>query len=140
MRTIKFRVWDKKRKAFLLPYPTLDVKQIQMGEDTRIPTFLLGGNGDLVLYSYTGGMSYPVYNKENYIIQQFTGLKDRNGKDIYEGDILDRGDMYAYHMVVEWKDGYWSPIVTSNSSGLVVMTGIYMKIIGNIYENPELLK
>lgn len=110
-------------------------------DDTKL---LIGLSGE-VYENYGKDWKSPVWEvpfdvSEAPILQQYTGFHDKTGKEIYEGDILDRGDIYyAYHMVVEWKDGYWYPMVRSNSSGLVVMTDIYMKIIGNIFENPELV-
>ena len=71
--------------------------------------------------------------------QQFTGLLDRQGKEIYEGDILSNEDYIddahcSFNLgnkAVEWNDecGCWIGIV-----------GEVFEVIGNIYENPELLK
>lgn len=70
--------------------------------------------------------------------QEFTGLHDRNGKEIYEGDILWNGDWledaHTYNdlgnSLVEWK---------SDCCGFSGMNGESIEVIGNIYENPELL-
>ena len=65
---------------------------------------------------------------------QYTGLKDKNGKEIYEGDIIDIGDK-----VVEVSDIYsFREIYLVH--GLKDGHKIYGEIIGNIYENPELIK
>jgi len=59
---------------------------------------------------------------------QFTGLRDKNGKEIYEGDIV-KGS--AGWLPVEWRGAQWG---FSN-----VMWNEKIEVIGNIHENPELL-
>lgn len=87
--------------------------------------------------------------KEGYEIMQCTGLKDKNNKLIYEGDIMEMGD---YKNVIRWGEiigeGYgfiWESVrkfTIGRYDILESMTGFIdeYKIIGNIYENPELLK
>lgn len=80
-------------------------------------------------------------NMDGFEIMQFTGLKDKNGKEIYEGDVV----KYKDHPTgvedgtgnVYWKDGKW--MVTWSMIPLGDFGTAWLKIIGNIYEHPELL-
>ncbi len=67
-------------------------------------------------------------------IMQFTGLKDLQGKEIYEGDIVDYGN--GRNKVVEFIDGCFCICGITAMPKLMTL----YPVIGNIYENPELLK
>jgi uncharacterized phage protein (TIGR01671 family) len=72
---------------------------------------------------------------------QYTGLKDMNGKEIYEGDILKTKDLYQRYFVVEYSTRGFE--LYDNKNGVVHdphNTWEDYEVIGNIYENPELLK
>lgn len=83
------------------------------------------------------------FDDKDAIFMQSTGLKDRNGKLIFEGDILD-GVGFKYFMVVvfdEEEGGFaGESIKTSVCYGIGKSMESGIEIIGNIYENPELLK
>jgi len=72
--------------------------------------------------------------ENNPVLMQYTGLLDKNGKEIYEGDIFE----FDYPMEVLWDMGSWV-VKTKKGSSLLFGYTTEGEIIGNIYENPELL-
>lgn len=84
--------------------------------------------------------SNAVINKS---VGQYTGLKDKNGKEIYEGDIIEHYALYGY---VVFENGMFSMSSNANTQfcnckqPMAYHDVNEMEIIGNIYENPELLK
>lgn len=88
------------------------------------------------------GNYFFVFNRNEYKLMQYTGLKDKNKKDIYEGDVDSRG------FIVEYLLGMSGFYLMKNGEGVhlsheqSVLHGQlkHIEIIGNIWENPELLK
>ena len=111
MRDIRFRAWDKLDKKF--------VKYITMTVEGLL------------------GVSRP----ESYELMQYTGLKDKNGKEIYESDIVK-----VFNGVC--KVIYSNDICCYEGKSILGSRALYgyaqekegIEVIGNIYENPELLR
>lgn len=126
-RVIKFRAWDGKNKEMVLAWD------------------------DGAFFLTSEGVPYDIFKRAKlpWKLMQFTGLTDKNGKEIYEGDILDHLGL-SYR--VGWGDeGAWiawgitqrddprngEPYTIADT--MVANVSPVGEIIGNIYENPELL-
>lgn len=130
MRPIKFRFWDEDKK--------------QMFGVIAIPNSFKGETKPLVVDIDDDG----IYRPEKSVLEQYTDLTDKNGVEIYEGDIVhgydqepDRGDGYIGSSVIEvvnFKHGaFW---IGDSWYKVTVMTPPIVEVIGNIHENPELLE
>ena len=136
MREIKFRAWDKDLKRMLIP------SELQSKHSWMTWNGLCYENGYLL----------------NYEMMQYTGLKDRKGKEIYEGDIIRNGLGKVYQVI--YVNFAWQLKFDIHNNGFSLIkveeyehvhwtgpsnfdapqyTELAIEIIGNIYENPELL-
>ena len=136
MREIKFRAWDKKRKEMLLAgdYPQDEEVMNLMDIDWEGLGILF--DGDIIACDECGRFAYLA--NDRYVLMQYTGLKDKNGKEIWEGDIVKgiRGIggecvFICGRFSIRYKDGTHLTFISENKNDV--------EVIGNIYENPELL-
>lgn len=112
-RELKFRAWDKENKRIV------DAK-------------LLMGRCDL-----NSALNSIGFYK-NWKIMQFTGLKDKKGKEIYEGDLV-QGKYRHEPQEVFWVDDHACFSIGDVCTKRPGDASGYWEIVGNIYENPELL-
>jgi len=137
MREIKFRAWDKKNKTMFM------VHEIHTHRISGGINWIRGyGDSDRDGTDVYGGGLSRYKDGPRYLLMQFTGLKDKNGVDIYEGDIF-RLNGFIY--VVEWrvKKYCWILRGVKNNEDYYSMGRVCMfeaEIIGNIYENPNLIE
>ena len=138
MRELKFRAWHKKGKMMF--------SAENMGQDQL--TLSVDGRGFINVSGDSTELSEFI---TDMLPMQYTGLKDKNGKDIYEGDILKKENLKAK---VFWDDTdlafkaisndgdkygpYYMDLKSNSEHNKKEIKKI--EIIGNIHENPELLK
>lgn len=126
MRIVKFRVWNDLLKNYL-PDDSVCI----------LP------NGDIVLYNLVAMIA--AYKRPSEMlegentVEQFTGLKDKNGTEIYCGDILidDTGEPVEY-WVVKFSEGGFVGECAGVAEALFELT--QLEVVGNIHKNPELVE
>ena len=128
---IKFRAWDKKNKVIYIPN---QICKAYGRDDVWIADYIEIGNSDKnIIRNATG-------EDATAILMQFTGLKDRNGKEIFIGDILD----WDNECIIEIKEkdelGFYYDILNQKDKNVVLYDIRFYrseesaKVIGNIYE------
>lgn len=147
-----FRVWDKNQNKMFIPQDNINY--------CKVGGYIVG----IEIYQNMIGSIKPVIRPtaiyDNAIIMQCTGLKDKNGKLIYEGDIIKYAEFdWTDFSFKDWEteiaqvvwgntyDNYYpafdlkdTDFDGTNSFAYLFNEGWTIEVIGNIYENPELLE
>ena len=136
-REIKFRAWDLKRKI------------MHQVSDLTFRKEWIGCNAFNVEKNEIGdtiGINYfDKRHEDSFVLMQFTGLKDKNGKEIYEGDVLkptiECGKKLGKIVWLENRSAFGIHWYLQLGTGDIefCVNDMKMEIVGNIYENPELL-
>ncbi|MEG0285026.1 MAG: YopX family protein [Vagococcus sp.] len=123
MREIKFRAWYEEEKEMQ------SVRDIYFNKETNEIESLV-----------TKGKNSTYHTDVNtHKLMQYTGLKDKNGVEIYEGDLVQVDDLFPNDPFNVWfRDGLFH-IGNWNTQGFMNAFDFY-EVVGNIYENPELLE
>ena len=131
MRERKFRAWHKEKK-----------KMLSYGE-----LFNIDCSGEYPFLALAAGHYEDCIEPLKVELMQFTGLQDKNGVDIYEGDILIYQHMFVDKKSVSeviWNEKYsgFASYVEDDERRYILEKELknQFEIIGNIYENPELLE
>ena len=133
MRDIKFRAWDKQTKRLF-----------------QVQTLQFYGTNNTVDACWTNGVDFDgestlgepeLNNLHNLELMQYTGLKDKKGVEIYEGDVLFhplQGRRKVYYPYSERVASYGLRDIDSGFGSTLQDSHAVWEVIGNVYENKEL--
>nr|DAG03320.1 MAG TPA: YopX protein [Siphoviridae sp. ct6rT12] len=129
MREIKFRIWDIDKRKFIVN----ETDRLGYGDTKKCMSERVDFENN----------SVEINADESYILSEYTGLKDIRGKEIYEGDIIFESFGEKYYKVVFENGSFRAEFegdFEEHSFDLIDVVAQGCEVVGNIYENPELIK
>ena len=139
-REIKFRIWDNYTNRFVTC----------VYETNKDCYLFIGRSGYVTAFNCYG--EEIDFQDGRFIIQQYTGLKDKNGKEIYEGDIVtfkpksSKGPFWVirydseHTMYVAKQNDWYVRLDCETDLPLPLKIEETIRVVGNVFENPELIK
>lgn len=124
MRQIKFKVWDIGKKVFI---PS-DVYALTFNTDSQ--------DFGVMIKNWENYQEGEYFYENSQLPVEYTGRDDINGTPIYEGDIIRHGESIRF---IECRDCRWLAIRPCKTEAIMLSFSESPVVIGNIYENPELL-
>ena len=135
MRNAKFRCWNKVDKE-IQSVRCIDFRGDGAIDSIRtVKAYITGDDGDI-------DFDFPLYPPDDIILMQSTGQHDENGKEIYDGDICKVDDGDNVYEVIFYMGGFMLAVLPRKIRIYHMSDRLFsnIEVIGNIYENPELLE
>lgn len=125
MSKAKFKIWDKTRNKWLF---------------SNCGQFLLTQDGNVMFHMDGDNPLEPIIDQIEYEVLMYTGLKDKNGKEICQGDIVRCYGGEFCQGVYEYDESIRIDSLTNPFTMLCLTESENLEVVGNIYKNPELLE
>lgn len=135
MREIEFRAWDNVRKILVTQENVDNLSEFD--EDGYGPYY---GDEWFPAKKILGIFEYfqDIVRDERFVVEQFTGLLDKNGTKIFEGDILRRQGYFDLTVYYERASFYVTHMSSIQGNPLTESTAELFEVIGTIHDNPDL--